>query len=259
MAEYRIDDLARLAQVSVRNIRVYQDRGLLPPPRKQGRTGWYSDAHLDRLELIGRMLDRGYTFATISELLTAARYGLEVRDVLATDESRWTQRHRESRVTAEELRASLGSGTTDEAIAHGEALGVVVRDGVDASGTPVYAVPDRGLLDAAEMLVDAGISIDELLAQFEAVRHGLGDVAARFVALVADRYLPPDGDDLDLDESTVKEAAELIDHMRPLAHDTIGSMFAKAMEAEIAKALAEAARRLANGEPATGTGDTQAS
>ena len=30
--EYRIDDLARLAGTTTRNIRVYRDRGLLPPP-----------------------------------------------------------------------------------------------------------------------------------------------------------------------------------------------------------------------------------
>ncbi|MGZ6833811.1 MAG: MerR family transcriptional regulator, partial [Mycobacteriaceae bacterium] len=68
MTEYRIDDLARLAGTTVRNVRVYQDRGLLPGPRKQGRTGWYSESHLARLKLIGRLLDRGYTFATIGEL-----------------------------------------------------------------------------------------------------------------------------------------------------------------------------------------------
>lgn len=37
--EYRITDLAKAADVSVRNIRVYQDRGLLPPPKILGRTG----------------------------------------------------------------------------------------------------------------------------------------------------------------------------------------------------------------------------
>ncbi|MFD1049500.1 MerR family transcriptional regulator, partial [Kibdelosporangium lantanae] len=48
MAEYRIDDLARVSGVSVRNIRVYQDRGLLPSPGRSGRTAVYTDAHLSR-------------------------------------------------------------------------------------------------------------------------------------------------------------------------------------------------------------------
>ena len=42
MGEYRIDELARLAGATVRNIRVYQDRGLLAPPRRDGRVGIYT-------------------------------------------------------------------------------------------------------------------------------------------------------------------------------------------------------------------------
>ena len=82
MTEYRIDDLAREGGTTVRNVRVYQDRGLLPPPRRQGRTGWYSEAHLARLQLITRLLERGYTFATIGELLAASERYLRVEDVL---------------------------------------------------------------------------------------------------------------------------------------------------------------------------------
>jgi DNA-binding transcriptional MerR regulator len=50
--EYRIDDLARLAGTTTRNIRVYRDRGLLPPPLRVGRIALFNDAHLTRLRLI---------------------------------------------------------------------------------------------------------------------------------------------------------------------------------------------------------------
>src|SRR5580698_2240550 len=82
MAEYRIDELARLAATTVRNVRVYQDRGLLAPPRKQGRVGIYTDAHLARLRLIGQLLKRGYTFANIAELLGAWEAGGDLAEVL---------------------------------------------------------------------------------------------------------------------------------------------------------------------------------
>src|SRR5699024_8916250 len=84
MSEYRIDDLAQAAGVSVRNVRVYREKGLLPPPRREGRAAWYGDGHVARLKLIARMLERGYTFATIDELLTAAQEGLRVRDLLGS-------------------------------------------------------------------------------------------------------------------------------------------------------------------------------
>ena len=49
VSEYRIDDLARAAGTTVRNVRVYQDRDLLPPPRRQGRRAIYSDAQKRKL------------------------------------------------------------------------------------------------------------------------------------------------------------------------------------------------------------------
>src|SRR5438477_13008706 len=63
-----IDELARAAGTTVRNVRVYQDRGLLPPPERRGRLGLYRPDHLRRLRLVLRMLGRGYPLAAIREL-----------------------------------------------------------------------------------------------------------------------------------------------------------------------------------------------
>ncbi|MHB8439272.1 MAG: MerR family transcriptional regulator, partial [Acidimicrobiales bacterium] len=79
--EYRIDELARATDTTVRNVRAYQDRGLLPPPRRQGRVGWYSEVHLTRLRLIGQLLERGYTLANIRELLDAWESGQNVGEL----------------------------------------------------------------------------------------------------------------------------------------------------------------------------------
>src|ERR1700760_2693517 len=49
--EYRIDDLARLAGTTTRNIRVHRDRGLPPPPLRVGRVAVFNDPHLTRLRL----------------------------------------------------------------------------------------------------------------------------------------------------------------------------------------------------------------
>ena len=47
-----IDELARRTQMTVRNIRAHQSRGLLLPPDVRGRTGFYGPAHAARIELI---------------------------------------------------------------------------------------------------------------------------------------------------------------------------------------------------------------
>src|SRR5579875_184535 len=83
--EYRIDDLARLAGTTTRNIRVYRDRGLLPPPMRVGRIALFNDTHLTRLRLITSMLDRGYTIAHVREMLSAWEQGKNLGDVLGLE------------------------------------------------------------------------------------------------------------------------------------------------------------------------------
>ncbi len=80
--EYRIDDLARIAGTTTRNIRVYRDRGLLPPPVRIGRIAVFNDTHLTRLRLITSMLDRGYNIAHVHEMLSAWEEGKNLGDVL---------------------------------------------------------------------------------------------------------------------------------------------------------------------------------
>lgn len=81
----RIEELAEGSGATVRNIRVYQERGLLPPPVRRGRTALYGPEHQQRLKLILRLLDRGYTFATIDELLIAERHGLTLSELIESD------------------------------------------------------------------------------------------------------------------------------------------------------------------------------
>ncbi|MGH3950152.1 MAG: MerR family transcriptional regulator [Pseudonocardiaceae bacterium] len=83
--EYRIDDLAREAGTTTRNVRVYRDRGLLPPPLRIGRVAIYNDTHLTRLRLITSMLDRGYNLAHVDEMLSAWEQGKNLGDVLGLE------------------------------------------------------------------------------------------------------------------------------------------------------------------------------
>jgi DNA-binding transcriptional MerR regulator len=67
--EYRVDDLARLSGMTVRNIREHQSRGLLPPPTVRGRVGFYGPEHLARLEQIKRLQSEGFTLESIRRML----------------------------------------------------------------------------------------------------------------------------------------------------------------------------------------------
>lgn len=63
--ELTIDQLAERSGVTVRTIRFWAGRGLLPPPVLRGRTGLYDADHLARLELVSELSALGFTLAAI--------------------------------------------------------------------------------------------------------------------------------------------------------------------------------------------------
>ncbi|HSJ19678.1 MAG TPA: MerR family transcriptional regulator [Nocardioidaceae bacterium] len=65
-----IDQLAASVGMTVRNVRAYAGRGLIPAPRLVGRTGYYGPEHVSRLQLIRDLLDRGYTLAAVEKVLS---------------------------------------------------------------------------------------------------------------------------------------------------------------------------------------------
>src|SRR4051812_33612180 len=81
-----LDELARAAGTTVRNLRGDQDRGLLPPPERRGRLGVYGPDHLRRLRLVLRMLGRGYPLAAIRELVEAWEEQRDIGSVLGLEE-----------------------------------------------------------------------------------------------------------------------------------------------------------------------------
>lgn len=68
-SDLRAEELAERAGISVQLLRSYQSKGLLPPPRHEGRVAWYSPAHLHRLQLIRDLKARGYSLRMIVEAL----------------------------------------------------------------------------------------------------------------------------------------------------------------------------------------------
>jgi DNA-binding transcriptional MerR regulator len=73
---WRIDDLARRADLTVDTVRYYQREGLLPPGERAGRANLYGPSHLERLERIRDLQSRRFSLAAIRALLANDRPGL---------------------------------------------------------------------------------------------------------------------------------------------------------------------------------------
>ena len=263
--EYRIDDLARHAGMSVRNVRAYQDRGLLPPPRREGRIALYSESHLARLRVIGALLERGYTLANIAELVGAWQSGQDVGDLLGLETvlaGRWAERPTVV-VDAAELAERFGAGAADlvEAAIDAGILEPCPPEEIDgargadgegdgAGGATVrFRVPNPAAIDVGELLAGAGVPLDEVLGAARRMREHVGAVACDFVALVEDHVFDALGDRIPPAE--VGRLADLVRRLRPLATQVVETELARAMEDEIGRRLGEHLERMGRPAPAT--------
>lgn len=74
--QIRISALSALAGVSTSTIHYYVKEGLLPRPLKSGKTmAYYSDEHLERLQLIIRLRQENNSVERIKEILHSAQGG----------------------------------------------------------------------------------------------------------------------------------------------------------------------------------------
>ena len=62
-----LDELTRRVGMSVRNIRFYTTKGLVPPAIQRGRSGYYTPDHLARLELVRELQAHGFTLSAIEK------------------------------------------------------------------------------------------------------------------------------------------------------------------------------------------------
>jgi DNA-binding transcriptional MerR regulator len=242
MSEYRIDELARLAGTTVRNVRAYQERGLLPPPRRAGRVGLYGEDHLARLRVIGALLERGYTLATIRDLLAAAGRGYDLGELLGLGAELTAPFSDETagRTTAEELARAFGT-RSEEALRRAVALGILEPEG-DA-----FRVPSPRLLEAGAELVRAGVPLDAVLDELARLRRDADRIARRFVELAARWVFERSGEALPPPEE-VPRLAELARRLRPLATAVVSAVLARAMERHVRARLGERLGRLGAGE-----------
>jgi DNA-binding transcriptional MerR regulator len=70
-----VDQLAERTGITVRTIRFYAGRGLIPPPVLRGRTGLYGPTHVARLGLVSELSALGFTLAAIESHLRALPAG----------------------------------------------------------------------------------------------------------------------------------------------------------------------------------------
>jgi DNA-binding transcriptional MerR regulator len=237
-----IDELARRAGMTVRNVRAHQSRGLLPPPEIRGRTGYYGVEHVDRLELIKDLQAEGFSLEVIGRILERSP-GATAAEVL-----RFTRALTEpfgdeqpEIVTQEELLDHWGGQLSPKLAERVQKLGFV-----RAIGDGRYEILSPRLYAASEELGRLGIPLETALDVTATVKRHAQGVADEYVKLFLEKIWRP-FEEAGEPESRWPEVREAFERLRPLAVESLVAIFQIVMTEAVEKALERELERLGRG------------
>lgn len=159
-----LDELTERVGITARNVRFYTSRGLVPPPLRQGRSGYYTADHVARLELLQELQAHGFTLAAIEQYVAGIPAEATPSDIALrrTMLAPWHS-DRPVRMTRADLEARADRPLSDDDLDILTSLGVVSRredDGLGAQET----------LDVAAAQLSVGLGLLDLGFPAEAAR-----------------------------------------------------------------------------------------
>jgi DNA-binding transcriptional MerR regulator len=239
VTEYRIDDLARAAGTTTRNVRGYQDRGLLPRPTRRGRIAIYTDTHLARLRVINDLLHRGFTIRHIADFLLGVQRGDDLVDVLGIREvvtEPWSKARSET-ISTQALKSLLNSRNPSH-YKRLEEFGLIEADGDD------YLLRDRETVYAFGRLTKLGLTLTKILDVHGKVEEEMAAVASTLISAGRDVVAAERGDGWVPSEGSESDwAAELIGEMRRTAAISAHSALDRALDRDLAHQLDDYLRK----------------
>ena len=215
-----LDELSERVGISVRNVRFYTSRGLLPPPIRRGRSGFYSPDHVARLELVKELQAHGLTLAAIG------KYVARIPDESSPEEiavhrvtlQPWLVEQPRI-VRLRELDRLVGRRLTDE-----ELEKLVAMKVVHAQGSDRYTVA-TGRLGNSLRLLDLEVPLEMLRACSEIYnRHGRA-IAEELTALFKTMLWPAykHGD------IPAEHMVEILEALKPASVAALVESFSQAM------------------------------
>jgi len=235
-----IRELSERTGMSVRNIRAHQTRGLLPPPTVRGRTGYYGEEHVARIELTREMQADGLNLEAIRRVLDSGDgSAAAIFDFTRALRTPFEDEAPEI-VDADELTAVWGDAADAKLRHRAEKLGIfrTLPDGR-------IEVISPHLLRAAAELAELGIGPEGALVTAEKLRRHADGVARTFVDLFVREVWQP-FDRAGRPEQDWPKMNEALERMRPLAagalHATFQIAMGEAVEKESERTLRLAAK-----------------
>lgn len=217
--EFTVDELAREAGMTVRNVRAYASRGIIDPPRLEGRTGYYSMSHLNRLRLVRSLLDRGFTLAAVEQaIVNSPNPAPEIALDLISMFDASAPEIEPQVISREEIELLAGTSVNEDALAELEQLGLIELDG----DRIVLLAPD--VVRPGIAALGLGLTEPTLLKIAAREQEVLRSLAQEIVSLVSAEIAQP-FIDAGLPESERERVLSAIEGMIPIAGQSVLGMF----------------------------------
>jgi DNA-binding transcriptional MerR regulator len=244
--EMTIGELAERTGMTVRNIRAHQTRGILPPPVVHGRTGYYNEEHVARIELTRELQADGLNLEAIRRMGESVNGAAEEIHNLTRSLRAPFEEEAPEIVDLVELaelwKKEVEEGRGFEMLERGEKLGTIraLPDG------KVEVISPR-MMNAAAALAEVGMSPDAVLAVAEKLRRKADDIAQLFTELFLEQVWQP-FDEAGRPEGDWPKVRETLDRTRPLGADVLMGVFQIAMAEATDKAMGRTIRSVARSE-----------
>jgi DNA-binding transcriptional MerR regulator len=233
-----IDELAARAGVTVRTIRFYGSKGLLPPPvLGPRRVGHYGPEHLSRLGLIEELQRQGMTLAAIERYLEQLPSGLTAQELAIHRAvvSTWAPGPA-NHATRAELERRAGRGLSDEDVDRLAAMGVISEGAVISDGAQVTYRVDPGLLRLGVQLLDVPIAHETILAARTVLLEHARSVAHELAQLFRDEVWGADRQ-RQSDPNRVAAMKSLSADMQPIVVQALVTAFQRSLRDELRDAF----------------------
>src|SRR5262245_8365225 len=231
-----IDELATRAGTKTSTIRMYQHDGLLPGPVIQGRVGYYGEGHVARLELIGRLQQRGYTLAAIKDLVESWEQGRDLTALLGLEQAVATNSDsRATHLSYAELAARFPGVDLDAQV-----MERAVRLGVVELEDDGVRVTEPRFLEIGSELVARGLSPAEVLDEWEHVAGGMDSIAERFGATF-NRHVWQPFVARGMPDNELENVTESLERMYALGTEIVVIALRRALAETAERAVAETA------------------
>ncbi|MFI0259170.1 MerR family transcriptional regulator [Streptomyces sp. NPDC017056] len=230
-----VDELAARAGVTVRTVRFYSTRGLLPPPAiGPRRVGRYGAAHLSRLALIEELQHHGMTLAAIERYLAQLPADLSEHDLALHRAlvASWSPDSSQE-ATLAQLERRAGRALSEDDIDRLAAMDVLERTGVPGA----FRV-DPAVLHLGVRLLDVPISLETLLAARDVVLDHTRSAARELTRLFHDEVWGPYRA-RESDPEQVESMKSLSAHMQPMVVQALVTAFQRSMREELRATYAE--------------------